>query len=292
MRRLMASALAALCATLTPVALSVDAGHATPSDAAATCATTTRVGFARYREKQPPNATHELRAVVSTACRRAPVGRCLFEVFDAGRYVEVSSYATTPLPNGRCRFILPLEKSFPPTRLRIRFVGVGGFGSSQARITVTPSTSVAFPRDQAYPAATAGLKLAGFAFVDSTVTGQGSKATLPPGTRVYPSGSRIAGTTGCPTNQYGTDGLLVLVIDYDGSPTAASVVITVTPEGGGLAIQRAPYYLDLDPGRALQYLGPETRNGTLQVVVTTGVGGLQTKAGIAKATLVLARSCP
>jgi hypothetical protein len=290
MRRLMASALAVLSATLTPVALSVDAGHATPGDAAATCTTTIRLGFGRYREKQPPNATHELRAVVATACKRAPRGRCLFEVFDAGRYVEVSSYATTPLPNGRCRFILPLEKSFPPTRLRVRFVGVGGFGSSQARITVTPSTSVAFPRDQAYPAA--GLELAGFAFVDSTVTGQGSKATLPPGTRVYPPGSRITGTTGCPSNQFGTDGLLVLVIDYSGSPTAASVVVTVTPEGGGLAIQRAPYYLDLDPGRALQYLGPERGNGTLSVAVTTGVGGLQTKAGIAKATLVLARSCP
>src|SRR5271169_3457502 len=58
-------------------------------------------------------------------------------------------------------------------------------------------------------AATTGATITGFAFVDSSVTGQGSKAKLPAGTKIYPNGARITGTDGCPTTRYQTDGLIV-----------------------------------------------------------------------------------
>src|SRR5580704_40039 len=73
-----------------------------------------------------------------------------------------------------------------------------------------------------------GGKLTGFAFVDSSVTGMGGQAKLPAGTKIYPPGSKITGTDGCPTNRYHTDGMIVAVIDYQGRPTAASVNIRQT----------------------------------------------------------------
>jgi len=68
-----------------------------------------------------------------------------------------------------------------------------------------------------------GGTLTGFAFVDSSVTGMGSQGKLPAGTKIYPPGSKITGTDGCPTNRYHTDGMIVAVIDYQGRPTAASI---------------------------------------------------------------------
>ncbi len=133
-----------------------------------------------------------------------------------------------------------------------------------------------------------GGAVTGFAFVDSSVTGMGSQAKLPAGTKIYPPGSRITGTEGCPTNRYHTDGMIVAVIDYQGRPTAASVTITEHPATGG-NFQRPPYYIDLDSGRTLQYLGPIFENGTYDILFSYSynLGAAKT----ATAELVLARSC-
>jgi len=130
--------------------------------------------------------------------------------------------------------------------------------------------------------------LTGFAFVDSSVTSMGSKAKLPAGTKIYPPGSKITGTEGCPTTRYKTDGLLVVVIDYQGRPTAGSVTVTEHRAGNG-AFQRAPYYIDLDSGRTLQYLGPIFDNGTYDVLFSYNYNLGNTKT--VSATVVLARSC-
>jgi hypothetical protein len=131
------------------------------------------------------------------------------------------------------------------------------------------------------------VTIAGFAFVDSSVTGQGSRAKLPPGARIFPPGSTITGTDGCPTNRYRTDGLPVAVIDHEGRPTAASLTIVETR--GGRRFPRAPYYLDLDTGRKLQFLGPIVDNGTYEIEVAYGL----TERSPAKvsATFVLDRTC-
>jgi hypothetical protein len=131
-------------------------------------------------------------------------------------------------------------------------------------------------------------KIAGFAFVDSNVTGQGARATLPRGTKIFPPGSTISGTDGCPTTQYRTDGLIVAVIDYAGRPTAGSVTVNLvpTPQFG----QRPPYQLDLNAGRTLQFLGPIFDNGTYQVTLEYFFGQAQTKSTAAQFTL--ARRCP
>jgi uncharacterized protein (DUF2141 family) len=131
--------------------------------------------------------------------------------------------------------------------------------------------------------------LAGFAFVGSSVTGQGSQAQLPAGTRIYPPGSTIAGTDGCPTNRYRTDGLIVAVIDYHGRPTAGSLAVTRRPATGG-AFKDAPYYLDLNPGRTLQYLGPIFDNGSYDVRFQYDYSLGRGKT--VSASFVLARSCP
>jgi hypothetical protein len=137
--------------------------------------------------------------------------------------------------------------------------------------------------------ADADASLAGFAFVGSGVTAQGRRANLPPGTKIYPPGSKITGTDGCPTNRYHTDGMIVAVIDYQGSPTAGSVQVTRHPARGG-DYQNAAYYLDLDKGRILQFLGPIFENGSYDVQFkydfTLGTG--KTLA----ASFTLARSCP
>jgi hypothetical protein len=130
---------------------------------------------------------------------------------------------------------------------------------------------------------------AGIAFVGSSVTGQGSSAGLPAGTRIYPSGTTITGSEGCPTTRYRTDGLIVAVIDYDGQPTAASLAVVRQPATGG-RFQDAPYYLDLNSGRTLQTLGPIFDNGSYAMQLTWGLGQAQNQR--AAATFVLARSCP
>ena len=133
-----------------------------------------------------------------------------------------------------------------------------------------------------------GGSITGFAFVDSSVTGMGSRAKLPAGTKIYPSGSKVTGTEGFPTNRYHTDGMIVAVIDYQGRPTAASVTITEHAATGG-NFERAPYYIDLDSGRTLQYLGPIFENGTYDVlfIYSYNLGAAKKVA----ATLTLDRGC-
>jgi hypothetical protein len=152
------------------------------------------------------------------------------------------------------------------------------------------NTGSAIPaRRAASPAAAKAGVIAGFGFVDSAVTTRGSRSKLPPGTKIYPPGSKITGTTGCPTTRYQTDGLLVVVIDYNGRPTAGSIQVTRHPESGG-QFENAPYYLDLDSGRIMQMLGPIFENGTYDVKFTYdfSLGAGETTS----ASIVLARNCP
>jgi len=134
-----------------------------------------------------------------------------------------------------------------------------------------------------------GATVTGFAFLDSSVTGQGSKAKLPAGAKIFPSGSKVTGADGCPTNRYNTDGLMVAVIDYSGRPTSASLTVTRHPASGG-SFDNAPYYLDLNPGRTLQFLGPIFENGSYDVKFEWDYSlgaGKKTSA-----TITLARNCP
>src|SRR5215469_16973642 len=137
--------------------------------------------------------------------------------------------------------------------------------------------------------AAAVAKLAGIAFVDSSVTGQGSRAQLPAGAKIYPPKSEIAGTEGCPTTRYRTDGLIVAVIEYDGPPTAASLAVIRHPASGG-RFENAPYQLDLNAGRTLQYLGPIFENGSYEIHMTWGFAGAQSAA--TQVEFTLARHCP
>ena len=150
------------------------------------------------------------------------------------------------------------------------------------------SNSAIPARRAASPAAAKAGVIAGFAFVDSAVTSHGSRSKVPPGTKIYPPGSKITGTTGCPTTRYQTDGLLVVVIDYNGRPTAGSIQVTRHPANGG-QFENAPYYLDLDSGRIMQMLGPIFENGTYDVKFTYdfSLGSGETTL----ASIVLARSC-
>ena len=137
--------------------------------------------------------------------------------------------------------------------------------------------------------ADANVSIAGFAFVNSSVTAQGRRANLPPGTKIYPPGSKITGTDGCPTTRYHNDGMIVAVIDYQGEAMPGRVAVTRHPASGG-QFENAPYYLDLQKGRILQFLGPIFENGSYDVVFkydfTLGTG--QTLS----ASFTLARSCP
>jgi hypothetical protein len=130
--------------------------------------------------------------------------------------------------------------------------------------------------------------LVGFAFVSSSVTSEGSLAKLPAGTKIYPPGSTITGSEGCPTNRYHTDGLIVAVIDYQGRPNEGSVTVIRHP-APGMSFPSAPYYLDLNPGRTLQYLGPIGTNGTYDVQFSYNYAEGQQKSSSAR--LTLARNC-
>jgi hypothetical protein len=133
-----------------------------------------------------------------------------------------------------------------------------------------------------------GARITGFAFVDGSVTGQGSAAQLPANAKIVPPGARVSGTEGCPSSAFRTDGLIVAVIDYRGRPTAASVTINLVPapQFGG----RPPYYLDLETGRTLQFLGPVFDNGTYRVTLDYYLG--QAKSQSTSAQFTLDRSCP
>jgi hypothetical protein len=134
-------------------------------------------------------------------------------------------------------------------------------------------------------------KLVGFAFVSANVTSQGSRAKLPRGTKIFPTGSRLTGKTACPRHYGGStplDGLLVVILDYAGPRTAGTATLTFTPAGSGRAgFPDAPYQLDVDPGRTLQYLGPRTQNGRYAVDVQLFGSAPQRLAG----RIVLARRC-
>jgi hypothetical protein len=131
-------------------------------------------------------------------------------------------------------------------------------------------------------------RLVGFAFVDSSVTSEGSLAKLPAGTKIYPPGSTITGTEGCPKNRYHTDGLIVAVIDYQGRPNEGSITVIRHP-APGMSFPGAPYYLDLNAGRTLQYLGPIGTNGTYDVKFRYNYSEGQQKSSSAR--LTLARNC-
>jgi hypothetical protein len=131
--------------------------------------------------------------------------------------------------------------------------------------------------------------LTGIAFVDAKVTGQGSRATLPEGTKVHPIGSTISGTEGCPTSKFRTDGLIVAVIDYEGRPTSASLTITER-RADSTQRARAPYHLNLDSGRKLQFLGPIVDNGTYELALSYGLA--QKNPLTASGRFVLDRRCP
>jgi hypothetical protein len=154
---------------------------------------------------------------------------------------------------------------------------------------IAMSCAVAFsPRVCGVASAGGTASLAGFAFVDASVTSQGSHAKLPAGTKIFPPGSKITGAEGCPKTSYGTDGLTVAVIDYEGSPSAGSVAVTRHPVTGG-DFEDAPYYLDLNRGRNLQELSDISANGSYDVRFTYNIGEGQKKTISTK--LVLARSC-
>ena len=137
--------------------------------------------------------------------------------------------------------------------------------------------------------ADANISIAGFAFVNSSVTAQGRRADLPPGTKIYPPGSKITGTDGCPTTRYHNDGMIVAVIDYQGEAMPGRVAVTRHPASGG-QFNNAPYYLDLQEGRLLQFLGPIFENGSYDVSVEYDFTLGQGKT--VSTTFVLARSCP
>jgi len=159
--------------------------------------------------------------------------------------------------------------------------GCGSASSSSPNGTGIPARTSA-------PAAGGGT-IAGFAFVDASVTGQHSNAKIPAGTKIYPSGAKLTGTEGCPTTQYNTDGLPIVIIDYTGRPTAGSVAVTRHPASGG-NFENAPYYLDLNPGRTVQFLGPSIDNGKYDILFSYDYNlGAGQKVS---ASFTLARTCP
>jgi len=100
----------------------------------------------------------------------------------------------------------------------------------------------------------------------------------------------IHGTDGCSTNQYGADGLVVAVIDYNGGPTAGSLTVTRHPASGG-RFENAPYYLDINAGRTLQFLGPIRENGTYDMRLEAGFGRVGSQQMKTSASFTLERSC-
>jgi len=161
---------------------------------------------------------------------------------------------------------------------------LGAMGPKRAFTALIFAAGVPLP---AWAAGTA--KITGIAFVASSVTGLGSRAQLPANAKIYASGTRITGAEGCPTTRFRTDGLIVAVIDYDGPPTAGSLQVTRHPASGG-NFADAPYYLDINAGRTLQYLGPIFDNGSYDLKLTWGLGQAQNEQ--ASAGFALARTCP
>jgi len=163
-------------------------------------------------------------------------------------------------------------------------IGLLGCGS-----TPTPAGGNAGQPSSSSSSGSSGAKIVGIAFVGSSVTANGHYTPLPTGTPIYPPGSTISGATGCPTNRYGTDGMIVVVIDYSGRSTAGSLTLIRHPATGG-NFTDAPYMMDLDPGRYLQTIGPYTVNGSYEVQMEYDYS--QGPARKASASFTLARNCP
>jgi hypothetical protein len=163
---------------------------------------------------------------------------------------------------------------------------VGDASTATAEPVTAPAPE---PSPVPAPPKAGGLTITGIAFVDNSVTGMGSKAELPANAKIYPGGATVTGRDGCPTTQYRTDGLIVAVLDYSGPPTNASLTLTMHLASGG-NIERAPYYLDLNPGRTLQVLGPVFDNGSYDLKAEWGFAGPNRSS--TSSSFRLQRSCP
>ena len=242
----------------------------------------------------PSNTEGNAASTASTITNRR--AECDFENQDPGPYAilvfhdENSAHQLELNPNGTPREGVGMSNN--PTVVS----GLPGYDAAMFPYrtgTLNLTINVKYPLGQA-PDATRSFggssdaSLTGFAFVGSSVTAQGHRANLPAGTKIYPPGSKITGTEGCPTSRYNTDGMIVAVIDYQGRPTAGSLAVTRHPAGGG-QFDNAPYYLDLDKGRTLQFLGPIFENGSYDVRLEYDFSLGRGKT--LSATFTLARSC-
>jgi uncharacterized protein (DUF2141 family) len=238
----------------------------------------------------PSNTEGNAASTASTIANRR--AGCNFENQDPGPYAilvfhdENSTHVLELNPNGTPREGVG-ESNNPNAPSGLPGYDAAMFPYRTGRLNLT--INVKYPLPDATQSFAASASLAGFAFVGGSVTGQGSRAKLPTGTKIYPPGSEITGTDGCPTTRYHNDGMIVAVIDYQGRPTAGSVAVTRHPTSGG-QFNNAPYYLDLDSGRTLQFLGPIFENGSYDVRFTYDFSLGQGKTVLA--TFTLARSCP
>jgi len=245
----------------------------------------------------PLNTNGDAASTASVITNRR--AECDFENLDSGPYAilvfhdEDSTHVLELNPNGTPREGVGLSNN-PAVASALPGYDAAMFtyrtGTLNLAINVQyPSTPGSAAAQSFAASADANASLAGFAFVGGSVTAQGSRAQLPAGTKIYPPGSTITGTSGCPTTRYRTDGMIVAVIDYQGRPTAGSVAVTRHPANGG-QFNNAPYYLDLDSGRTLQVLGPIFENGSYDVRLTYDFSLGEGKT--VSATFALARSCP
>jgi uncharacterized protein (DUF2141 family) len=245
----------------------------------------------------PSNTNGNAASTASTINNRR--AGCDFENQDPGSYAilvfhdEDSTHVLELNPNGTPREGVGLSNNpKAPSGLPGYDAAMFPYRTGKLNLTINVKYPLTQLPDATRPftaSADANASLTGFAFVDGSVTGQGSRAKLPSETKIYPPGSKIAGTDGCPTTRYHTDGMIVAVIDYQGRPTAGSVAVTRHPASGG-QFNNAPYYLDLDQGRTLQFLGPIFENGSYDVRLSYDFSLGQGKT--VSATFALARSCP
>jgi uncharacterized protein (DUF2141 family) len=244
----------------------------------------------------PSNTDGNAASTASTITNRR--AGCDFENQDSGSYAilvfhdEDSSHVLELNPNSTPREGVGLSNN-PKATSALPGYDAAKFPYRTGKLNLTinvnyPLMQLADATRSSSASADANASLAGFAFVDGSVTGQGSRAKLPTDTKIYPPGSTITGTDGCPTTRYHTDGMIVAVIDYQGRPTAGSVAVTRHPSSGG-QFNNAPYYLDLDKGRTLQFLGPIFENGSYDVRFTYDFSLGRGKT--VSATFALARNC-
>ncbi|MGC1679637.1 MAG: DUF2141 domain-containing protein [Candidatus Binataceae bacterium] len=248
----------------------------------------------RSAEGYPSNTGGEAASTASRITNRR--SSCDFENQDPGSYAilvfhdEDSTFTLELDPNGAPREGVGLSNNpnYPST---LPGYDAAKFSYPTGRLNLTIDVKYPpMPAARSFPAsADANASLVGFAFVDGRVTGGGPHTPLPAGTKIYPPGSTITGTEGCSTTRHHTDGMIVAVIDYHGRPTAGSLAVTRRPARGG-QFNDAPYYLDLDPGRTLQFLGPIYENGTYDIRFTYDFTLGQGKK--LSAEFSLARSCP